>query len=344
VERGGLLSVDFARATRGRSLSFPIAFRVKPIIALSTSCCSHRHADGYAMLKEMADLGFDHIELSHGIRITLVPGLIRAVEEGVVAVSSTHNFCPLPTGVVQAAPNLFEPSVREHREHDQWLRHTKRSIDFAAQVRARVVVCHLGSVGFFWFNPARLLRKYLRDHHDAGRTPDDQTYHALLRKCLVRLRKRMPPFWERVKASIGEVLDHSKQKGVQLGFENRERFEELPLDADYADLFAAMPADAPIGYWHDTGHADIKEGMGLLNHRQHLEALAPRTLGYHLHDVNAHGQDHQPVGEGHIDFEMVSRFWRPDQLLTLELSPRATADDVQRSQQRIEALAGASQS
>ena len=51
--------------------------------------------------------------------------------------SSTHNFCPLPTGVVQAAPNLFEPSARESREHDQWLRHTKRSLDFAAQVKAR---------------------------------------------------------------------------------------------------------------------------------------------------------------------------------------------------------------
>lgn len=100
------------------------------------------------MLREMADLGYEYVELSHGIRITLVPGILKAVEEGVVKISSTHNFCPLPTGVVQAAPNLFEPSVTEHREHDQWLRHTKRSIDFAAQVKARVLVCHLGSVTF----------------------------------------------------------------------------------------------------------------------------------------------------------------------------------------------------
>jgi hypothetical protein len=81
------------------------------------------------MLAEMAALGFEYVELSHGVRITLVPGILKAVEAGVVKVSSTHNFCPLPTGVVQAAPNLFEPSAREHREHDQWLRHTRaRSI------------------------------------------------------------------------------------------------------------------------------------------------------------------------------------------------------------------------
>ena len=84
------------------------------------------------MLQEMAELGFTHAELSHGIRITLVPGILRAVEEGVIKISSTHNFCPLPTGVHQAAPNLFEPSAEDPREHDQWLRQTKRSLDFAA--------------------------------------------------------------------------------------------------------------------------------------------------------------------------------------------------------------------
>lgn len=292
------------------------------------------------MLREIAALGFEYVELSHGIRITLVPGILRAVEEGVIKVASTHNFCPLPTGVVQAAPNLFEPSAREHREHDQWLRHTKRSIDFAAQVKARVIVCHLGSVRFFWFNPARNIRHYLHDHPEAGRQPDDATYQALLQKATARLRKRMPPFWEQTKKSIGEVLDHATQKGIRLGFENRERFEELPLDADHLDLVNGFPATAPVGYWHDTGHADIKEGMGLLQHRAHLEKMAPRTIGFHLHDVNAHGQDHQAIGSGHIDFKMISQFWRPEHLLTLEFGPRATVDEVRLSKKRVEALLG----
>ncbi|MSU23849.1 MAG: sugar phosphate isomerase/epimerase [Opitutus sp.] len=290
------------------------------------------------MLRELAGLGFTHAELSHGVRITLVPGIMKAVEEGVIKISSTHNFCPLPTGVVHAAPNLFEPSVREHREHDQWLRHTKRSIDFAAQMKARVLVCHLGSVTFFWFNPARDLRTYLRDQPDAGRTPDDTAYHALLAKSLVKLRKRMGPFWEQTKASLNEIYDYAAQKGIKLGLENREKFEELPLDADYAEFIAGQPPTAPIGYWHDTGHADIKQGMGLLDHRQHLEKNASRLIGFHLHDVSAQGQDHQPVGSGHIDFKMVSGFWRPEHLLTLEFGPRLTVEEVIASKQRIEAL------
>lgn len=290
------------------------------------------------MLQEMAGLGFEHVELSHGIRITLVPGILKAVQDGVVRISSTHNFCPLPTGIMQAAPNLFEPSSREHREHDQWLRHTKRSIDFAAQVNAKALVCHLGSVKFFWFNPTDAVDRYLDGHPGAGRTPNDAEYQALLKKSLAKLRKRMPPYLAQVKASLLEIFEHARLKNVKLGLENRESFEELPLDADYADFLAGLPADAPAGYWHDTGHADIKEGMGLLNHRAHLEKLAPRAIGFHLHDVSADGHDHQAIGSGRIDFPMISRFWRPEHLITIELGPRIPVEGVVASKRAVEAL------
>lgn len=288
----------------------------------------------------MADLGFEQVELSHGVRIVLVPGILKAVEEGVIKVGSTHNFCPLPIGVVQAAPNLFEPSATDHKEHEQWVRHTKRSIDFAAQVRARVVVCHLGSVSFFWSSPERKLKRYLRDKPGAGRDGDPK-YAALVGKALEKLRKRMKPFWAQTRASVLEVFDYAAVKGVKLGFENREKFEELPLDADYADFVAGLPEGSPAGYWHDTGHADIKQTMGLLDHRVHLTKNAPQLIGFHLHDVSASGQDHQPIGSGHIDFKMVSEFWRPGQELVLELSPRVKSEDVLRSKENLEALLAA---
>ncbi len=289
------------------------------------------------MLEEMAKLGFEYVELSHGIRITLVPGILKAVEEGVIKVASLHNFCPLPTGVMQAAPNLFEPSADDPREHDQWLRHTKRTIDFAAQVQAKVVVCHLGSVKFFWFSPARALDKFAEAH--AGQSlMEDPAYRALLEKSLGKLRHRMGPFWERTQASVREILGYAAEKGVKLGLENREAFTELPLDADYPAFLESLPPGAAAGYWHDTGHAKIKEDAGLLHHREHLQKLAARTIGFHLHDVDTTGKDHQPVGSGQIDFKMVSEFWRPEHLLTLELSPRVKVEGVISSKARIEEL------
>jgi len=157
---------------------------------------------------------------------------------------------------------------------------------------------------------------------------------------MARLRKRMGPYWERTKAGVNEVLGHAAERGIRLGFEIREKFEELPLDAEFPPFLAGFPADAPVGYWHDVGHAQIKQNMGIIDHRQHLAANASRLIGFHLHDVNSDGNDHQPIGTGCIDFNMVREFWRPEHLLVLEIGPRATAGEVVDSRKRIEALMG----
>lgn len=313
---------------------------VKPVLALSTCWNSHRHTDGFSMLQEAADLGFSHVELSHGTRIVLVPGILKALEAGVIKVSSTHNFCPLPTGIVQSAPNLFEPSALDEREHEQWLRHTKRSIDFTAQIRGKLVVLHLGSVKFFWLNPANKLAAYEDRHPDAVLT-EDKTYQTMLAKACTKLRGRMPRYWARVQQCIEEVREYAVKKGVSLGFENREKFEELPLDDDFVALFNDVKTPNTFGYWHDTGHAQIKQSMGLLQQEAHLEKLSGRLLGFHLHDVSSAGKDHQPIGTGSVDFKMISGFWRPEHLLTLELSPRVTVEEVKTSKARIEELIAA---
>lgn len=289
------------------------------------------------MMREMADLGFAYAELSHGIRITLVPGILRAVEQGVIKISSVHNFCPLPTGVTRAAPNLFEPSASTHREHDQWLRHTKRTLDFAAQVKASAMVTHLGSVGFFWSNPSRKLKHWVRNHPGVE-VPESPAYQKVLTKCCAQLRKRMPPYWAQVKSSLDEIRSYALAKNVRIGCENREKFSELPVDDDFPQLFADLAKPTACGYWHDTGHAQLKQNMGMVQHRQLLEQCKDQLIGFHLHDVSAEGDDHQPIGDGRIDFEMVSEYWRPEHLLTLEFSPALKVDQVRASKVRIEDL------
>lgn len=289
------------------------------------------------MLTEMAGLGFTRVELSHGIRITLVPGILRAVEQGVVQVGSIHNFCPLPMGVNQPAPNYYQPSSPSEKERDQWVRQTKRSIDFAAQVGATVLVCHLGSVPYLWLSPDRRMEAYLAKHPDAVRT-GDKAYRELAEKALAGLRRKMVPYWGHTCDCIHRVLDHAGDRKVTLGLENREAFVELPLDADFPALFASLPVGSPAGYWHDTGHGRIKESQGLLDHVAQLQANAAHQVGFHLHDVSAEGRDHQPVGSGTIDFGAVSRFWKPEHLFVIELHPRVTTEGVLESKARVEAL------
>jgi sugar phosphate isomerase/epimerase len=181
------------------------------------------------------------------------------------------------------------------------------------------------------------MEAYLGRHPGAARS-GDPAYRVLVERALRKLRDRMEPYWMRTQDCIASVLDYAADKNIALGLENREAFTELPLDADFPALLASMPAPSPAGYWHDCGHGQLKENMGLINHRAQLEANAARQLGFHLHDVDAAGNDHQPLGSGTVDFGMVSSFWRPGHLLVIELSPRATIEGVLQSRALVDKL------
>src|SRR6187402_403054 len=114
--------------------------------SLSSCWNSHRHTDGRAMLREIRDLGFEYAELSHGIRISLLPGIFEAVEAGEIKISSLHNFCPLPMGVDRAAPNIYKFSSEDRRERESAFKHTMKTLETAVRVKAQLVVLHTGCV------------------------------------------------------------------------------------------------------------------------------------------------------------------------------------------------------
>ena len=98
------------------------------------------------MLREIRDLGFEYAELSHGIRISLLPGIIEAVDAGEIRISTLHNFCPLPIGVNQANPNLFTFSSLEARERENAWRYSVKTVEMAHRLKAGLVVLHMGGI------------------------------------------------------------------------------------------------------------------------------------------------------------------------------------------------------
>lgn len=308
-----------------------------PIISLSSCWLSSRHTDGYEMLKEIADLGFSHAELSHGIRVTLVPGILKAVEEGFIKISSTHNFCPLPPGVSSPAPNLYQPSSPADSERSLWRRHTIASLEFAQRVGSKVLVTHLGSVFFFLMDPARRVEA-MEDSLEFKDMRENAEFQEEISSLLGKLRKAAPKHYARIQDCLADVTAKAQEMGVKFGCENREGLLELPLD-EHMDAFLASVDDLAIcGGWHDTGHACIKHCEGVIDHDQFLEKNGARLLGFHLHDVSAEGKDHQPIGTGLVNWKMVRKHIRPEHLLTIELSPKLTKEQVLESRAFIEQL------
>ncbi|NBD38930.1 MAG: TIM barrel protein [Verrucomicrobia bacterium] len=290
----------------------------------SISSCwnSHRHDDGYAMLVELANLGFDWVELSHGIRLSLVPGILKALDEGVVKISSVHNFCPLPVGVMGAAPNLYEPAAPTRRERILWLHNTLKTLDFADRVACDRVVLHSGRARFLFGNPGKALEAAAETTAEPDATPPP------VENALRKLRKAKKKPMKRLRESFGLLVERARERGVTFGVENREAFTEMPMDEDMKPFLEEMAAEGPFAYWHDAGHAQLKERMGLLKHAEFLTGLRPLLTGFHLHDVSEEGKDHQPPGTGTIDWEALAPLIGGGDTVVMEMSPRLRSAQI----------------
>lgn len=284
------------------------------------------------MLREIRDLGFTHAELSHGIRLALVPGILEAVKAGEIRISTLHNFCPLPLGVEKASPNLYEFTAEKDRDRELAIKYTLRTFDFATQVQASLVVLHLGSME---------LKDYggkLEDLLEQGQK-DAPKFQKLRDEAMARREARKAPAVARLYDTLNKILPEANKRGLRLGCENREAIQEIPLEADFHKFFCDLNNPA-LFYWHDCGHAQIKENLGFIQHRQHLAALADRLAGFHIHDVRFPGTDHCPPGTGMIDFASLKPFVKPEHIKVFELSPKLPVEAVRTGIEHLKSIWG----
>jgi len=302
------------------------------MFSFSTCWNSHRHTDGRALLREIRELGFEYAELSHGTRLGLVPGILEAVDAGEIRISSLHNFCPLPMGVTRASPNLYQFSAENPREHELAVKHTLRTLEFASRVKAPVVVLHLGSLELKDYT-GKLCELLKRGEQDTSK------YKKLREEAAAKREAKKQPFVERVYGTLKKILPEAEKRGIKLGIENRQALEEIPLDGDMENFFHDF--DNPnIVYWHDTGHAQIKENLGFIQHAQQIESLAVRLAGFHVHDVKFPDDDHAAPGTGTIDYAKLKPFVKPQHTKVFELSPGLSAEAVKRGVTHIKAVWG----
>jgi sugar phosphate isomerase/epimerase len=272
------------------------------------------------MLREIRDLGFDHAELSHGVRVSLAPGILEAVEAGEIKISSLHNFCPLPLGVNHAAPNLYEFSDERPRQRELAIKHTLKTFEFAERVKAPVVVLHLGSMDLKDYT-GKLCTMLERGQRAA---PKYEKLCAEASKARESMKER---FVENLYDTLRKLLPEAEKRGLKLGCENRQALEEIPLESDFKFFFREFESPN-IVYWHDTGHAQIKENLGFIHHALHLESFAARLAGFHVHDVQFPARDHCAPGTGMIDFAALKPFVKPEHIKVFELSPSLPVEAV----------------
>jgi sugar phosphate isomerase/epimerase len=294
------------------------------MLSFSTCWNSGRHTAGDAMLGEIRNkLGFEMIELGHGIRLSLMPGIQKVFDRGLVRFSSLHNFCPLPVEVMSASPDCYTFSARTKQERERAVKQTLQTIDFAERLGAPFVVLHCGRV------PIPRVTDPLIDLIKAGRMYSRE-YVKRKVTAVAKREAHAAVYLDRVRECLKPIVAHAAKKNIRLGIEGRRGYEEIPSERELPALLDEL--DSPqVGYWHDLGHIQIKENLGFVDHAEWLAHIGPRTLGCHLQDCIWPAQDHQPPFAGDIDLEKLVPLLPPSCLFVWEMSPRKTADEIARS-------------
>jgi sugar phosphate isomerase/epimerase len=306
------------------------------MLSCSTSWNSTRHTDGEAMLQELVDLGFERVELGHGVRLSLMEGVLRFVEKGGVKISSLHNFCPLPVEITRPSPDCYQFSSPDQRERERALRFSFQTIDFAARLGAEFVVLHLGRVPVEDYTDRLIRMAEVGLHLSRGYV---QTKLEAVRK----RESAAPPHLQRALDCLEQVAAHAAEKGIMLGVESRHSFEEIPTEREMLNLLDEFREFTNVGYWHDFGHVQVKHNLGYLDHVEWMSQIGPRLIGCHLHDTQWPGRDHQPPFTGDVPYDQLIPLLPQKErtLFVFEMSPRRTREEIIEAREKWTAKFGA---
>ncbi|PYK12971.1 MAG: hypothetical protein DME65_02965 [Verrucomicrobia bacterium] len=278
------------------------------------------------MLREIKiKLGFDLIELDHGIRMPLMPGIQKMFDAGEIRFSSLHNFCLVPAEATPGSSACHKFSAASAEERERAVTQTFQAIDLAGQLKAPFVVLRLGEISMpqvtnrliaMAKSGEYLSRKYVREKI----------------KAVQQREREAPKYMQHVRSCLRRVSEYAGSKNVRLAIENRPAYEQIPTEREVVELLDEMNS-AQVGYWHDFGHSQIKENLGFIDHAEWLRAIGPRTFGCHVQDCVWPARGDQLPFSGGIDFEKLVPLLGTNCLFVWKMNPNRTADAICQSVQ-----------
>ncbi len=269
------------------------------------------------MIDEILEMGFDTLELSHGMTVAKLPGIQRAFKANKFKCVGVHNYFPSPTEVMIDAPDAYEFSSDNPNERNKAISETLKTLEMAHEFKASYVVLHMGSIPNMphkeW--TGALTKKLANGEQLTDEYADDKL------ECVKKREKLGPKYYQRAIDTLEFLVEPAKEAGVVLAVESRSKYEDVPDEREMIALQEHFKDCPQIAYWHDFGHVGLKHNLGLLDHNQWLSKMAPYLLGAHLHDVQWPKRDHRVPFMGSLPYEQLLTHFKSEMPLTWELSP-----------------------
>jgi sugar phosphate isomerase/epimerase len=293
------------------------------MLALSTMWAQQDRfiSDMHQFVREVLDLGYDAIEVSHS---TAAVPFERLLAYERVPISSIHAPAPLVRDGQNRANSSLNLASTDEEERRTAIAYAKGSIDHTHAAGGKYVVVHLGAVGSKMFD----VEKELRRLYDSG-TREGERVEELRAECHRLRAEQSPPYVEKAHETLRELAQHAEPQGIAIGLENRLHYHEIPQPAECAALLSEHPAEL-VGYWHDVGHAEVQARLRLVDKRLWLDTNGERCIGSHLHDVDGIG-DHRAPGKGDVEWDYIREGLPASALRVFEISQTQAPEDVARA-------------
>jgi sugar phosphate isomerase/epimerase len=292
------------------------------MLSISTAFNIYRHKSWQKLLDEFRKLGFKFLELNVETPEEWFEDIKNSVARGEIGISSLHNFCPklrnLPAGRTIFSGYLLTSDDADERELA--VRYTKKTIDWASELGAKKVVVHAGDIptepsGHDLFN-------YISQFGREGRL-----YRKYVDSILIDREKKSAGYMDLLLKGLDPIISYAAEKGIMIGLENRFYVNEIPNIEETAFILKKF-AGGPVGYWHDTGHAEIAVRLGFVaSHDIFLKNLSFALIGMHLHDVSGIS-DHFAPGCGDLDFGVLKPYVSDNIALVIEAHQKSSVGDL----------------
>jgi len=293
-------------------------------LMLSTSWKSSKVSTVEELVKGLENLSISGIELEYRVRESILKGLRKELRSMGIPVISIHNFFPLPDDVPisKASGDLFLLSHTDKEERLQAVKWTIRTLEHADNLEARFVVIHGGKIDmdpeidiiFEWYKNNIL---------------NSEKAQEFIKGKLKEREKKKGKHLDALLWSLERLVKTAEKYNIYLGLENRAYYHELPGPQEFSTIFAEFEG-APLGYWHDTGHAHINTVIGFSEHKTLLKTYRTQLIGIHLHDAKG-VEDHLPPGSGEISFSEITAELAEGTPKVIELKPGTPDNEVARS-------------
>ncbi|MCP4649889.1 MAG: sugar phosphate isomerase/epimerase [PVC group bacterium] len=279
------------------------------MLNLSTSWNASSHKSGYTIIEEIKKAGFTAVELSFHISQITLKEILELKEKEDIRINSVHNFCPVPDEYknIKFTPDYFSLASDDEKQRQKAVKLTLQSIHTTKKTGARALVIHAGRVEMEQ-KTKELIKLYNKDGKDT------EEYIQLIEQIKTERKNKAGKHFKAIIHSLETLLIEADKIDIDLCLENRYYYREIPSLEEFDRIFDHFSNHKHLFYWHDVGHAQVADNLGLASHAEFLKRYGDKMYGIHLHDVTG-AKDHQAPGQGKYDFNLLKPYLKKDDII-----------------------------